>query len=896
MSANAGEIATEMGEKHYKAGHDVKLSIPSEFSKSKENISNNETGDAEEKLLNAMKCSVDPSKNFHTCGLDYLFQKEIANGEYNQGTEYDNLTGNEDDYKQKESACVKSYIATGLRADSQYVQDGIGMNKLTPPPETPWYIKFMRAQCGIFSMLLWFGGFLCFVGYSLDQTSPDNLYLGVVLCVVVFLTGVFEYFQEAESAKTMEGFANMMPPQVNAVRDGKDVSFDAIDLCVGDVIKLEMGQKIAADVRMLQVTNLKVEQSSLTGEPDAIGKKTLAPVPGDKAWENPLEAGNVAFFGTEISTGTATAVVILVGDNTIMGNIAQLAAVGETPPTPISIEIHRFIIIVSSVAIFLGVTFLIVCLVQQKDPIQTLVFVIGIIVANVPEGLLATVTVSLTLTAVRLGKKNVKVKDLEGVETLGSTTCICSDKTGTLTQNKMTAFHVYMDFEADETPSKSYEVNAITSSAFGDPVPKFKYEDLALMKLLWCCNLVNQTTFTRSKKEFVGTSKDNMKTHIQERGCANGNASDIAFFKFAEGIYWKLTGKPQDPQQSAAEEARKVQPAAQVAKEDGSTQKVIIPFNSKYKFMVSVNWVADPSQGGKMRPAVLMKGAAELIFQRCSRMVKGDGYEDITSEKVEHFQAAQKDLAGRGERVIGFCMKFLDEDDTYNCVNQPGESDVMTVNGAPFDSSGEPLDPNKEGYYPIGSKQFLDWGGDDNINGCMTSQGLTPPEAAWDSMDFVGLISLIDPPREAVPGSVLLCRKAGVKVVMVTGDQPLTAAAIARKVNIIKEGAMTIEDYAAHHGLDYDGTAATISSVEQHAMSAYQNMPQEQRESDEYSHLRYTKSMIEAKVIPGWELKSMSTEDIKTAFMYRDLVFAPRLRNKNSKSCKLRRTWATWWQ
>lgn len=303
-------------------------------------------------------------------------------------------------------------------------------------------------------------------------------------------------------------------------------------------------------------------------------------------------------------------------------------------------------------------------------------------------------------------------------------------------------------------------------------------------------------------------------------------------------------------------------------KEDGSTQKVIIPFNSKYKFMVSVNWVADPSQGGKMRPAVLMKGAAELIFQRCSRMVKGDGYEDITSEKVEHFQAAQKDLAGRGERVIGFCMKFLDEDDTYNCVNQPGESDIMTVNGAPFDSSGEPLDPNKEGYYPIGSKQFLDWGGDDNINGCMTSQGLTPPEAAWDSMDFVGLISLIDPPREAVPGSVLLCRKAGVKVVMVTGDQPLTAAAIARKVNIIKEGAMTIEGYADHHGLDYDGTAATISSVEQHAMSAYQNMPQEQRDSDEYSHLRYTKSMIEAKVIPGWELKSMSTEDIKLAFMY----------------------------
>jgi P-type E1-E2 ATPase len=286
----------------------------------------------------------------------------------------------------------------------------------------------------------------------------------------------------------------MIPKQANVVRDGKSQQIPAVDLVVGDVMVVNMGDQVPADLRMLSVTNLKIEQSSLTGEPDAIAKDIST------FDENPLESKNVAFFGTSAEAGNCTAAVVLIGDDTIMGNIAKLAAGGEQPETPINKEIHRFIKIVSGIALMLGFIFGVVCIIQDPaDYVRTLVFVIGIIVANVPEGLLATVTVSLTLTALRLGGKNVMVKDLEGVETLGSTTCICSDKTGTLTQNKMTSNHIYLEFANDTDPDSTYTVNAITSSELGDPTPGYDFADPALAKLLMTCNLVNATVFDSGK-------------------------------------------------------------------------------------------------------------------------------------------------------------------------------------------------------------------------------------------------------------------------------------------------------------------------------------------------------------------------------------------------------------
>eukprot|EP00620_Florenciella_sp_RCC1587_P019796 CAMPEP_0182572376 /NCGR_PEP_ID=MMETSP1324-20130603/16097_1 /TAXON_ID=236786 /ORGANISM="Florenciella sp., Strain RCC1587" /LENGTH=1350 /DNA_ID=CAMNT_0024787249 /DNA_START=68 /DNA_END=4120 /DNA_ORIENTATION=+ len=840
--------------------------IPREFSQGKEAIDNKIAGDglqakkdddSGEALMMAMACesTAMAGQKKHSCSIIDLIQKEFG---VDMGI---TITGGEteDEMKAKESECVTKYMEMGLSSNSQKVLDGIGGNQLTPPEgEHPCW-TFWKHQFGIFSLLLWGGSFLCFIAYGLDTTDLNNLYLGSVLGVVVFLTGIFEYMQEADAAKTMEGFADMLPQQANVVRDGKSSQIPATDLVAGDVMTVNMGDKIPADLRMLSVTNLKIEQSSLTGEPDAIAKDV------GTFEENPLESKNVAFFGTSAEAGTCTAVVVLVGDGTIMGNIASLAAGGDRPPTPINLEIHRFIKIVSGIALMLGLIFGIVCIIQDPaDYVRTLVFVIGIIVANVPEGLLATVTVSLTLTAVKLGKVNVNVKDLEGVETLGSTTCICSDKTGTLTQNKMTSNHIYLEFSSSTDPDSTYEVNALTSSELGDPTPGFDFTDPALAKLLMTCNLVNACVFDTGK---VGTGVDNLSLYIQARECLNGNASDIAFFKFAEGCLWKKDGLTlgTQPETPAAEAMRVANPTATVANSQGATQKLIIPFNSRYKFMVSVNWVMDPVQG-KLRPAVLMKGAAEQIFQRCGTYVKGSEVVPIDQAKVDHFVKVYDTFGGAGERVIGFAMKYLDEDSSYSCAQTDADTpDEMTVGGVPLDASGEPIKPDATGYYAIGSQQFLDWGGPDNETNCMDK---CPPPAtpAFDALTFVGLISLIDPPREAVPPSVLQCRRAGVKVVMVTGDHPKTAAAIARMVNIIQPTAETIDMYAERTGFGKDLKAAQ-AAAEAECAKLDLNLAVNR-------HMRYTKSVVEARVIPGHELKTMTPDQVKEAFMYRDLVFA----------------------
>jgi sodium/potassium-transporting ATPase subunit alpha len=161
--------------------------------------------------------------------------------------------------------------------------------------------------------------------------------------------------------------------------------------------------------------------------------------------ENPLETKNIAFFSTNAVEGTARGMVVNIGDNTVMGRIAGLASGIESGQTPIAKEIDHFIRIITAVAVFLGVSFSIIAMVLGYNWLDAAIFLIGIIVANVPEGLLATVTVCLTLTAKRMAVKNCLVKNLEAVETLGSTSTICSDKTGTLTQNRMTVAHMWFD-------------------------------------------------------------------------------------------------------------------------------------------------------------------------------------------------------------------------------------------------------------------------------------------------------------------------------------------------------------------------------------------------------------------------------------------------------------------
>ncbi|MEE6519660.1 hypothetical protein FKM82_017358 [Ascaphus truei] len=582
---------------------------------------------------------------------------------------------------------------TSARAAEVLVRDG--PNSLTPPKGTPEIIKFLKQMVGGFSILLWAGAILCWIAYGIQYSQDptiarDNLYLGVVLAAVVFLTGCFAYFQEAKSTNIMASFNKMVPQQAIVTRDGEKSEILATELVVGDLVDIKGGDRVPADLRVVFAQGCKVDNSSLTGESEA------QPRSNEFTNDNPLETKNIAFYSTTCLEGVARGIVISTGDRTIIGRIASLASGVGNEKTPIAVEIEHFVHIVAGVAVSIGVIFFIIAMTMGYTVLNSIIFLIGIIVANVPEGLLATVTVTLSLTAKRMAKKNCLVKNLEAVETLGSTSIICSDKTGTLTQNRMTVAHLWFDnhiHSADTSEDQTHHSFEQTSGTWN-----------ALCKIVSLCNRAEfkagQETIPVMKKTVVG------------------DASETALLKFSEII----TGD--------------------VMNIRSQHQKVSeIPFNSTNKFQLSIHVTDDPND---KRFLLVMKGAPERILDTCSTIMIGGKEQPLEETMKESFQTAYMELGGLGERVLGFCHLYLPEDefpDSY-----------------PFDTESM--------NFPI-------------TNLC-----------------FVGLLSMIDPPRSTVPDAVSKCRSAGIKVIMVTGDHPITAKAIAKSVGIISAGSETVEDIA----------------------------------------------------------------------------------------------------
>jgi sodium/potassium-transporting ATPase subunit alpha len=585
---------------------------------------------------------------------------------------------------------------TGLTAaQAKANQERDGLNCLTPPPTTPEWVKFLKALFGGFAMLLWLGAFLCFLAYTIQATTleeppDDNLYLGIVLSVVVIVTGIFSYYQESKSSKIMESFANLVPQYALCLRDGQKLTIKAEELTVGDIVEVKFGDRIPADLRILEAKGLKVDNSSLTGESEP---QSRGP---EFTHDNPLETKNLAFFSTNAVEGTARGMVISIGDYTVMGRIAGLASGLDMGETPIAKEIAHFIHIITGVAVFLGVTFFIIAFILGYHWLDAVIFLIGIIVANVPEGLLATVTVCLTLTAKRMASKNCLVKNLEAVETLGSTSTICSDKTGTLTQNRMTVAHMWFDnqiVEADTTEDQ-------TGCGFNKNSSGWKM-------LERCAMLCNRSEFKPNQENVPILKRE-----------VNGDASEAALLKCTE----LSNGNVMDYRRRHKKVCE-------------------IPFNSTNKFQVSIHETDDEKDP---RYLLVMKGAPERILDRCSTIAVNGEEKELDQEWRDAFNCAYLELGGLGERVLGFCDLML------------------------------PTDKYPEGYPFDG----------DDVN------------FPLENLRFVGLMSMIDPPRAAVPDAVNKCRSAGIKVIMVTGDHPITAKAIAKSVGIISEGNETVEDIA----------------------------------------------------------------------------------------------------
>mmetsp|Transcript_875 Transcript_875/g.1102 ORF Transcript_875/g.1102 Transcript_875/m.1102 type:complete len:1011 (-) Transcript_875:34-3066(-) len=603
-----------------------------------------------------------------------------------------------------------------------------GKNLLTPPKTIPSLVKFLEHLLGGFSALLWLGAFLCFIGYMLDSSEASNLYLGVVLVLVVVITAVFSHYQDSKASKVMDKFKNMIPPSATVIRDGEQSEVPAEDLTVGDIVKVKTGQKVPADIRLLEVANMKVDNSSLTGESEPL-PRTI-----ECTDERFIETKNIAFYTTFCKEGTGTGIVIATGDRSYIGTIASLASNTEAVETPIHKEINHFIKIISTIAIILGIIFFIFGLFVY-DIISNVVFCIGIIVANVPEGLLATVTVSLTLTSKKMAKKNVLVKNLESVETLGSTSTICSDKTGTLTQNKMTVVHIWIDGKIETTDTET------SSASFDGNSDAFK----ALHQICGLCN-----------RAYFPSEADAHKPPAQRR--TEGDGSESALIKF-------------------------VQPIRDIMEHRGKNPVVCkIPFNSANKYQVDI---IDPEDGGPY--VLLMKGAPERIWKRCSTILVNGQELPLDDNWVAQCQAANDELGSNAERVLGFCRYELPPD--------------QYPKGFEFDSD----DPN----FPL------------------------------EGLCFVGLTGLMDPPRGAVPGAVETCQAAKIKVIMVTGDQPITAWAIAKQVGIIRSP--TVKEYCDENGGDPS---------------------------------QVTPDQARAIVISGDELEQLSDEELDRALSFPEVVFA----------------------
>jgi sodium/potassium-transporting ATPase subunit alpha len=545
-----------------------------------------------------------------------------------------------------------------------------GLNKLSEKEKTPAWLRFLGEFKNLFSMLLQLASILCFVGYGLDSSSADNLYLGIVLYAVVIMTSIFSFYQDSKSQAIMDGFKNMIPTMAKVIRNGKYIEIPSEQVVVGDTIILKNGDKVNADIRLFEVNDLKVDNSILTGESEPQSRTD------EPSHNNVLESKNMLFYGTLIVQGEGKGIVMNVGDKTEMGKIADLAVNTENVETPIHREIKYFVKIISVIAIALGIGFFTMGMIRdaasigmnQDVVIRNIINGIGIIVANVPEGLLATVTIILALSAKQMANKNVLVKNLEAVESLGSTSVICTDKTGTLTKNVLSTSHIC--FNGD--------IIRINEDL------KLKYDENPFWKTFLQIGL--QSNQAQKQEKTINGALE-LKFI--------GNASDVALLSFIN-IY---------------------------TEEEKYEKLFEIPFDSKRKWHLKVCRTED-------KVLFFLKGAPERVLLYCNSMVIKGEQQKLNENTNTIFDDMYKYFASKGERVLGFAYKEL-----------------------PYDAS---IEYNNE-----------------KVNELM------------NDLCFYGAISFQDPPRDNVPWAVKECQSAGVKVVMVTGDHPLTAKSIGEQVGIL---------------------------------------------------------------------------------------------------------------
>ena len=519
---------------------------------------------------------------------------------------------------------LQSDLANGLTVEEAAARLAhYGPNSLKRAYQVPWYLKLIRNLFSFFAVLLWIAALLCFVpGVDLPQ-------LGIAILTVVLVNGLFAFFQEHKSDRVIETLQALMAQKCRVMRDAMLREIDASELVPGDVIVLEEGDLVPADARLVEAFEVEVDNSSLTGESTPARRyKSDQPnlIAGKSLW---IELPNIVFAGTSLVRGRARAVVFGTGMNSEIGKIANLTREIKVEQSPLQKQLKATVIAIAALAGGLGVIFLLLgWFVAGLSFLEAFVFCIGLFVANVPEGLLPTVTLSLAMGVQRMAKRHALVKNLPSVETLGCTTVICSDKTGTLTQNLMMVTEVVVD-------GKTIQVSGLGYQPRGEFVLDQKVLSLeaisrltTLRHLLECAFICNNARLEKS------------------------------------GPRYRVIGDPTEGALTCLAEKAGVR---------GTHQRLHInPFESIRKRMSVVVKLS-----GQTQPIAYAKGAPLETLQRCDRILFGDNVRPLTETDRRRIMEDNDAMARRGLRVLALAYRDETESLQPPYANEEVESHLI---------------------------------------------------------------------------------------------------------------------------------------------------------------------------------------------------------------------------
>ena len=548
---------------------------------------------------------------------------------------------------------LKTNLANGLTpAEVEEKRNEYGFNELKAKKKKSLFVKFLEQFKDFMIIVLIIAAIVSgIVGYMEGEGITDS----IIILIVVIVNAIIGVVQENKAEKSLEALQKLSSHVAKVVRNGKVEVVASRDLVPGDIVVLDTGDYVPADLRIIEGVNLKSQESSLTGESVPVDKNAEV-IADEKVGIG--DRTNMLFSSSLITYGRGKGIVVETGMNTEVGKIATIINDTEGTATPLQIKLNKLGKTLGIAALAICVVIFIIGIAYGKDIIDMFMTAVSLAVAAIPEGLAAVSTIVLAIGVQRMVKKNAIVKKLPAVETLGSATVICSDKTGTLTQNKMTVQKVF----ADGKLSNVEDITTINNS---------------LEKLMYTSTLCNDTK-------------------IGENNNLTGDPTETALIDLGFKIRFDI------------ENTLKLQRVKEY------------PFDSDRKLMTTVNKVGD-------KYIAYTKGGIDELLAKCTKYEINGEIKDNLSEYKDTIEKYNIEMAKDALRVLAMAYKELD--------HEPTDEEMKTIES---------------------------------------------------DLIFVGMVGMIDPPREEVKAAVAKCKTAGIKTVMITGDHKITAVAIAKALGILE--------------------------------------------------------------------------------------------------------------